>query len=85
MVKWGRIREKGKQKFVVKFSFGISMPLVFDYYLIKFLLNSSSMVIDISELLIVWMICLIVGFIFSLFGWTRMEKDWHEKNYSHGK
>jgi hypothetical protein len=78
MVNWGQIREKGKQRFFLMFSFVLPIPLVIDYYIIKFLFNSFRVEIAITELLIVWIICLLFGFTFALYGWSRMEKDWHE-------
>ncbi|RSK26251.1 hypothetical protein EJF36_04925 [Bacillus sp. HMF5848] len=80
MVNWSQIREKGKQRFVLMFSLVLSLPLVIDYYIIKFLLNSFRIEIAITEVLIVWIICLTIGFAFALYGWSRMEKDWHENN-----
>lgn len=78
MVNWGQIREKGKQRFVWMYSLVLPIPLVIDYYIIKFLFNSFRIEFAIIELLIVWIICLLLGFTFALYGWSRMENDWHK-------
>jgi hypothetical protein len=49
MVDWGQIRVKGKERFVLMFSLIISIPLVLDYYIIKFFLNSFKVEIGITE------------------------------------
>ncbi|MBP2242427.1 hypothetical protein J2Z40_003001 [Cytobacillus eiseniae] len=73
MMSWGQIREKGKQRFVLTSSLVLSIPLVLDYYLIKFLIKSFRNEMVVIELFIVWIICLIIGFIFSLYCWGIME------------
>ena len=80
MVNWGKIREKGKKRFVLLSGLALSIPLVFDYYAIKFLLGSFRIEIAVIELLTVWIPCLLLGFSFALYGWGRMEKDWLNKN-----
>jgi hypothetical protein len=40
MVNWGQIRERGKVPFVLLYGVVLSIPLVLDYYIIKFPLNS---------------------------------------------
>jgi hypothetical protein len=80
MMDWGQIRDKGKRGFILVYSLVLSIPLVLDYYIIKFFFNSFRIEIAITEVLIVWIICLFVGFIFALCGWSKMEKDWHKNN-----
>jgi hypothetical protein len=80
MMNWGQIREKGKQRFVLIYSLVLSILLVIDYYIIKFLLNSFRVEIATTEVFIVWITCLLLGFTFALYGWSRMEKDWHKNN-----
>ncbi|AGX06382.1 hypothetical protein B14911_03864 [Bacillus sp. NRRL B-14911] len=60
-MKGDQIREKGKTRFVLQFSLGISIPLLIDYYIIKFLLHSFEMDFVFAEGLIAWIICLLVG------------------------
>lgn len=80
MVNWGQIRKKGKVQFVLLYGTVLSIPLVFDYYIIKFLLNSFRLDFTFIELLIAWMICILLGLLFSIYGWNRMEKDWLKNN-----
>ena len=80
MVNWGEIRKKGKSRFVLTSGLVLSIPLVLDYYTIRFLLGSFKIEIIVIELLTVWIACLLLGFSFALYGWGRMEKDWLNKN-----
>ena len=73
---WGQIREKGKLRFVLLASMVLSIPLVLDYYIIKFLFSSFRIEMSFTELLFVWVACLLLSLIFALYGWRRMEKDW---------
>jgi hypothetical protein len=77
---WKEIREKGKAQFVLVYGLILSVPLVFDYYLIKFFVTSFRLRFSLTELLFVWMICLLVGFIFFLSTWKTMEKMWKKNN-----
>lgn len=80
MVNWGQIREKGKQRFVLLYSSVLTILLVLDYYIIKFLLNSFRVEIVITEVFIVWSTSLFFGVTFTIYAWSRMEKDWHKNN-----
>jgi hypothetical protein len=80
MVNWRQIQEKGKKRFVLLSGLVLSMPLALDYYIIKFLISSFRVRFAFIELLIVWIICLLLGLIFALYSWSRMEKDWLNNN-----
>lgn len=80
MVNWGQIREKGKQRFVLMYCTVLTILLVLDYYIIKFFLNSFRVDIVVTEVFIVWITSLFLGFSFTSYGWSRMEKDWHKNN-----
>ncbi len=64
--------EKGKQRFVLMYSLVLSLSLVIDYYIIKFLFNSFKIEIAITEAINVWIICLSLGFAFALYGWNKI-------------
>ncbi|RID81558.1 hypothetical protein D1953_20435 [Peribacillus asahii] len=80
MVNWRQIQEKGKKRFVLLSGLVLSMPLALDYYIIKFLISSFRIDFAFIELLTVWIICLLSGLTFALYGWSRMEKDWLNNN-----
>ncbi|MFS0673592.1 hypothetical protein [Ornithinibacillus sp. 179-J 7C1 HS] len=80
MVNWGQIRKKGKKRFVLLSGLVLAVPLALDYYIIKFLINSFKIEFTFIELLIVWIIRLLLGLTFALYGWSRMEKDWCNNN-----
>jgi hypothetical protein len=73
MVNWGQIRGKGKGRFVLLFGTVLSIPLVLDYYIIKFFLNSFRLNLDFIELMISWISCILLGLLFAIYGWSRME------------
>lgn len=79
MSNWSQIKERGKQRFVWMFSLVLSLALVIDYYIIKFFFNSFEIEIIVTELMIVWIICLSLAFTFALYSWSRLENDWHKK------
>lgn len=74
MMRWSQIRKMGKQRFVQVYSLAISIPLVLDYYIIKFLLGSFSISIAFTEVLIIWAASLLFGAALATFVWSRMEK-----------
>ncbi|MGD6875751.1 hypothetical protein [Bacillus infantis] len=74
MKRWNQIRKMGKQRFVRMYSLAISIPLVLDYYIIKFLLGSFPISIAFTEVLIIWAACLLFGAALATFVWSRMEK-----------
>jgi hypothetical protein len=76
MVNWGEIRGNGKARFVLLFGTVLSIPLVLDYYIIKFFINSFQLNFSFIELLIAWITFILLGFLFGIYGWKRMEKDW---------
>ncbi|MDZ5471384.1 hypothetical protein SM124_06450 [Bacillus sp. 31A1R] len=80
MNKWGKIRKMGKKRFVLEYGFIVSIPLVMDYYIVKFFLFSFQIDVHFMELIIVWAISILVGVIFFTLGWNTLEKDWI-KNY----
>ncbi|MGD6843084.1 hypothetical protein ACQCVH_11255 [Bacillus infantis] len=65
----------GKQIFVRMYSLAISIPLVLDYYIIKFLLDSFRLVLH-SLIWMVWAVCLLLGAALAIYVWNRMERDW---------
>jgi hypothetical protein len=71
----GQIRRMRKQRFVWMYSLAISIPLVLDYYIIKFLLNSFRISIAFTEILMVWAVCLLFGAALATYVWGRMERD----------
>ncbi|MFE8700016.1 hypothetical protein ACFYKX_05185 [Cytobacillus sp. FJAT-54145] len=75
MEKWGQIREKGKNHFVLMFGIVLPIPLVIDYYILKLIFKFHFESIYL-EFLVVWVICILISVAFALFGWDRMEKDW---------
>ncbi|MGD6855782.1 hypothetical protein ACQCVO_11965 [Bacillus infantis] len=74
-MKWDQIREKGKTRFVLKFSLGISIPFLIDYYIIKFLLHSFEMELILAEGLFTWFICLLTGGVLGNYAWGKLERD----------
>ncbi|KAB2329957.1 hypothetical protein F7731_21070 [Cytobacillus depressus] len=79
METWGQMRKQGKRRFILGFGMVISIPFVIDYYIIKLLLNSFRITFDFTELLLVWIVCILLALLFGMYGWDRMEKDWQEK------
>ncbi|MCK6207021.1 hypothetical protein KZX50_16375 [Bacillus infantis] len=74
-MKWDKIREKGKTRFVLQFSLGISIPFLIDYYILKFLLHSFEMELVFAEGLIAWIICLLAGAALGKYAWGNLERD----------
>ncbi len=60
---------------MLQFSLGISIPLLIDYYIIKFLLHSFEMDFVFAEGLIAWIICLLVGAVLGKYAWGNLERD----------
>ncbi|MFD1738175.1 hypothetical protein ACFSCX_16735 [Bacillus salitolerans] len=75
---WRDIRKGGRKQFVLIYSLTLSLPLVMDYYIIKFFLRSYKLETSFMELLGVWVICLFLGSLFSLYAWRKME-SWVEQ------
>ncbi|MDQ0243293.1 hypothetical protein J2S09_000829 [Bacillus fengqiuensis] len=80
MANWGQIREKGKVRFILLSGTILSIPLILDYYIIKFLLSSFSMEFALLESFLVWVTCTLLGFLFGIYGWRRMESNWLDRN-----
>ncbi len=80
MVNWGQIREKGKRRIVLLYGIVLSIPLILDYYIVKYLLKSFRLDFTFVEFLIVSIFCIFLGFILALLIWHRMEKDWSNTN-----
>jgi uncharacterized membrane protein len=57
MKNWGEIKKQGKTRFIFLYGLVISLPLLMDYYIVKFFLNSFRLAFTIKECLIVWIVC----------------------------
>uniref|UniRef100_A0A1S2MEE4 Uncharacterized protein n=1 Tax=Anaerobacillus isosaccharinicus TaxID=1532552 RepID=A0A1S2MEE4_9BACI len=79
MINWGQIRDKGKVRFVLSYGLVISIPLLIDYYIIKFFLTSFRIEIVFRELVIVWITCVLLGLTLALYVWSRLERHWVNK------
>ncbi|WP_456277588.1 hypothetical protein [Bacillus sp. AK128] len=77
---WRQIRSMGKRRFVILSGVVLSIPLVLDYLLIKFLVSTFTIKITLIELLLVWIGCMLIGTLFSFFSWNKMEEGYFFKN-----
>ncbi len=68
------LKNLSRVQFVLLYTVVISIPLVVDYYIIKYFMNSFTFQIDFTELLIVWVICFVLSFLMSIYVWKWFKK-----------